>query len=200
MQRQAPSAEGPLAGRRALLGSLVVGSCAVLLGACASPGPAADQPRWSGRLALSVAAHDGQPARGVSGSFELWGSADRGGLELAGPLGALLLKADWSPGRVRVDAGQGVQTVGSLDELATIGLGEPLPLSSLFHWLRGQPEPGTPAQSLDGGFEQRGWRLDTAALADGRLTASRSSPPALQLRIRLDPPSPVPALPAPTPR
>jgi outer membrane lipoprotein LolB len=200
MQQRAPRAEGLRAGRRRLLGGLVACSCAALLGACAAPGPAADQPRWSGRLALSVAAHDGQPARGVSGSFDLWGSADRGGLELAGPLGALLLKADWSPGRVRVDAGQGVQAVGSLDELAAIGLGEPLPLSSLFHWLRGQPEPGMPAQPLDSGFEQRGWRLDTTALADGRLTASRRSPPSLQLRIRLDPPSPVPALPSPTPR
>ena len=144
-------------------------------------------------MSLSVAAWDGQPARGFTASFELRGSAQLGALEISGPLGTQALRADWSDPLYRLDTGQGPQAYGSLEELARVGLGEPLPLAALFDWLQGRPWPGAPYTSPDGHgarFEQLGWVLDAQALNEGALRATRQAQPTLTLRIRLDNPLP----------
>lgn len=149
---------------------------------------------WSGRLSLTVAATDTQPSRGFSASFELSGHAQQGQLDLSGPLGAQALRVSWAPGRYVLDTGSGPQDFQSLDALVRASLGEPLPLTALFFWLRGQPWPQAAFRSSAQGFEQADWQLDTQALAEGLLRAQRpagvpaASSPAVSLRIRLDRP------------
>jgi outer membrane lipoprotein LolB len=169
--------------------------CSVLpLWGCANLGmhepPPADL--WSGRLALNIAAHAGQPARGFSASFELRGEPTRGLLSLSGPLGAQALRVSWAPGRHELDTGRGPQTYPDMDSLMEAGVGERLPLPALFDWLQGRPWPAAPHSPLSDGFVQLGWRLDTQQLAEGWLRAQREAgqahahSPAMSLRIRLD--------------
>jgi outer membrane lipoprotein LolB len=159
-----------------------------LLAACAAPPPHTG-PAWSGRLSLQVAATAAQAARAMSGSFELRGTAQEGGFELSNPLGATLAKASWTSGRYTLDDGRQLREFASLEDLAALGLGEPLPLQALFDWLRARPWAGaTSAPRADAlpGFEQLGWVIDTSEAAEGLLRAHRASPPAVTLRIRLD--------------
>jgi outer membrane lipoprotein LolB len=178
-------------GRFSRLGML--GSAAVVLAACASPPRApADLAVLAGRLSMQVAAHEAEPARGFSGQFDLRGTAQAGGLVISGPLGVSVVRATWATGQYRLESSQQTQEFSSLEELSRAGLGEVLPLGALFDWLRGRPWPVAPHQPLAegvAGFEQLGWRIETADLANGRLRAGRQQPPAISLRIQLDPPS-----------
>ena len=152
------------------------------------PAPA-DAARVAGRLSLQVAGIGDEPARGFTGQFELRGDASAGALEISGPLGATLVRAQWAGGRYRLDEAQGSRSFGSLDELARVALGEPLPLEALFDWLRQRPWPGAPhAPRSDGlaGFEQLGWTIDLQDASSGLLRAQRHGSPALSLRVRLD--------------
>jgi outer membrane lipoprotein LolB len=157
---------------------------------CASVAPPGLPPGLiSGRLALQVAATPTEPARQVSGSFELRGDAARGQLDLVSPLGITVAQARWLPGRVELlNSGDGPIVFESLDELSTRAFGEPLPLAALFDWLRGRPWPGAPslAASDGSGFEQMGWVIDTSRLADGQIIARRPAPPAVTLRARME--------------
>ncbi|MBL8330683.1 MAG: outer membrane lipoprotein LolB [Rubrivivax sp.] len=160
------------------------------LAACATaPDPA--ESMLAGRLSLQVAATAAQPARGFTGQFELRGNAQRGSLQLSGPLGATFARAQWAAGRYWLHDGQQTREFMSLAELAEQGLGEPLPLQALFDWLQARPWPQAPhGPRADGtpGFEQLGWSIDTAEAPAGFLRATRPvPPPALSLRVRLDP-------------
>jgi outer membrane lipoprotein LolB len=142
------------------------------------PGSSSEAARWSGRLALNVAASPGREAVRLAAAFELHGNADVGRFELYSPLGQVLARAAWQPGAARLDTADGQSSAhASLPALAQAALGEPLPLQALFDWLRGQPWAGAASSSLAGGFRQLGWAVNTGALAEGRLTAQRDAAP-----------------------
>lgn len=159
-------------------------AAALLLAGCAStPPPGA----LSGRLVVNVAAIAGQPARSVSGSFDLQGDAERGELRLSSPLGTLVAAARWAPGEVLLLTGGEERRFDDLDSLSREALGEALPLRALPDWLRGRPWSGAASTPSDDGFEQLGWRVRTARLADGYVEAARPAPPAVSVRARLEP-------------
>lgn len=168
--------------------AFAVGACAALLGGCATPPPAAEG--WlAGRIALRVEAEPGSASRQMSASFELRGRAERGQMRLYGPLGTTLGEAQWAPGEAVLVAPQGRTRYADLDALSRDALGEPLPLQALPDWLAGRPWPGAPSQGTAEGFEQLGWRIDLQGMAEGSLVAVRARPPAVTVRVRLDPPT-----------
>lgn len=199
---------GPAARRRALgwgLGwAVVVGG---LLGACASPPPV------GGALALTAAGRlsvriDPGPTRGsqsMSAGFEWRGDGTRGELTLLSPLGTQLALARWSPGSALLITPEGQTRFDTLDELAERALGERVPLMAWPDWLAGRPWPGAPAVALPAsaqvsaaaaavaptpspaGFDQLGWEVDLSRHAEGRIEARRRQPPAVTVRIVLDP-------------
>jgi outer membrane lipoprotein LolB len=171
------------AGRAALL-------AAALLAACAGVPPGPQASSVSGRLSLQVAANGAEPARGFNAAFDLRGTAEAGELRLSTPLGPQIAAARWAPGEVRLATGEGERRYPSLEALALDALGEPVPLQALPSWLRGEPWPGAPSQPQPAGFAQLGWTLDLSRLAEGFIIALRQRPPAVTLRLRLDPAAP----------
>ncbi len=159
-----------------------------LLGACATL-PSPDAPALSGRFAIQVAASHDAPARQASASFELRGDAQRGELDISGPLGATLARARWQPGRAELISPDGRLPFSDLDSLAAQAFGEPLPLAAMFYWLRGRPWPEAAHAAIDGGFVQLGWQVDLGAFSSGLIVARRPATPtapATTLRVRLD--------------
>ena len=166
-----------------------IGAALLALAGCASVAPpAGEAPPLAGRLAVTVAAHEGASARSGSTQFELHGSAERGRLVLTSPLGTTLARASWQPGSAQADTGGGVQRHASLDALAERLLGEKLPLAALVEWLHGRPWSAAPHAPVPGGFEQLGWGIDTSRRADGLLLATRAAAPAITVRALLDTP------------
>lgn len=166
--------------RRALLGAGVSG----FLAGCATAPPTGN---WiSGRLVVRIAATDLQPARSEAVAFELRGGADEGELRLLTPLGTVVAAASWSTAGVMLDGAGQNRRFDSLDELSREMLGEVLPLRALPDWLAGKPWPGARHSAQPDGFEQAGWRVSTAALADRLLLAERAAAPAISLRVRLN--------------
>ncbi len=158
------------------------------LAACATVSTNMPGPVLSGRIAVSVEAENGRPAQQVSASFDLRGDAERGELQLSGPLGTSLAAARWAPGQAEWVTADGTQVFPDLESLATHAFGQPLPLQALPHWLRGKPHPGSAHADLTElrGFEQWGWVIDLSRFADGFLQARRASPPVVSVRVRLD--------------
>lgn len=134
---------------------------------------------WKGRLSVLVAsdsvAETEQPKSFIA-SFELSGSAEAGELLLLSPLGSTIARLFWQPGRATLQQGGQERVYNSLDELAELATGTPLPVAVLFAWLHGQPQ------------EADGWKADLSRLKkDGRLTARRLTPsPAAELRVVLE--------------
>jgi outer membrane lipoprotein LolB len=167
---------------------LFIGTALLALAGCASVAPPAGEPLpLAGRLAVTVAAQAGSPARSASTQFELHGGAERGRLILTSPLGTTLARASWQPGAAEADTGRGVERHADLDALAQSLLGEPLPLAALVEWLHGRPWGGAPHSAMSGGFAQLGWDIDTSRRADGLLRATRAAAPAITVRALLDP-------------
>jgi outer membrane lipoprotein LolB len=168
---------------------LFIGAALLALAGCASVAPPAGElPPLAGRLAVTVAAQAGSPARSASTQFELHGGAERGRLILTSPLGTTLARASWQPGAAEADTGRGVERHANLDALAQSLLGEPLPLAALVEWLHGRPWGGAPHTSGQSGFAQLGWDIDTSRRADGLLRATRAAAPEITVRALLDPP------------
>ncbi len=160
-----------------------------LLAACATPTTRPLTNPWTtGRLSLRVEASADKPSQGMTAAFELRGNGDAGELRLLSPLGTRVATATWGAGRATLQTGEGERAFGSLDELAVQALGEPLPLAALPDWLAGRPWPRQPFRAVADGFEQLGWQVSTSERSEGRVAARRESPPAVQLRVRLDPP------------
>ena len=158
-----------------------------LLAACASTPPPPDAAAWtSGRLSVRVDATAQQPLQVLSNAFEMQGSGDQGELRLLSPLGTLLVAARWAPGSAVIRTPDGERSFDSLDGLAHQLLGESLPLAALPDWVAGRPWPAAPHSKLEGGFAQLGWTVQTARQTEGWITAERSAPPVIQLRVRLD--------------
>ena len=154
-----------------------VAGCAQLGTADGSAAPENDF--WKGRLSVLVAsdsvAETEQPKSFIA-SFELSGNAEAGELLLLTPLGSTIARLLWQPGRATLQQGGQERVYNSLDELAELATGTPLPVAVLFAWLHGQPQ------------EADGWKADLSRLKkDGRLTARRLTPsPAAELRVVLE--------------
>lgn len=183
---------GPSAGRALpVLHSLPAWLALALLAACATAPPAADDTPWtSGRLSVRLAAVGDTPARSLGTAFELRGTADSGELRLNSPLGTRLAAARWSPTEAVLSTSDGERRFDSLDELSRQALGEALPLAALPDWLAGRPWPGAPHRATEEGFEQLGWRVDLSQRKQGWIAADRAAPPAVAVRVRLDPAEP----------
>jgi outer membrane lipoprotein LolB len=161
---------------------------AAWLAGCATPPPAEGEAAWtSGRLAVHVAAAAGQAAQSMSAAFELRGDDRSGELRLNSPLGTRVAQARWAPGLAVLDTGEGERRFETLDELSRQALGEALPLAALPDWVAGRPWPAAPHLRSDEGFEQLGWQVVLLRLADGVIEARRPAPPAVTVRLRLDP-------------
>ena len=113
-------------------------AAAWLLAGCAALAPPGAS-MVSGRLALQVQPHEGRPAQGFTGSFELVGDARAGELRLSHALGVQVAQARWQPSEVVLTTADGERRFDDVDALAREALGQPLPLRALPDWLRGRP-------------------------------------------------------------
>ena len=179
-------------GWRGLFGSALLCLLLGALAGCASlmPVTADRSDSLSGRLSVRIA---GTPERGLSAGFELVGTPIEGRLLLSGPLGTTAAQARWSGGQAWL-ASAGVETAYvDLDALIAAALGERIPMTALFDWLRGRPWAGAPAAARgDGlpGFEQLGWQVQLARWAEGWVEAYRPASltrPEVTVRVRLEP-------------
>ncbi|PWW48659.1 outer membrane lipoprotein LolB [Melaminivora alkalimesophila] len=164
--------------RRAALGWLAGGGL-VLAAGCAQPprlreGPAHALDHWTGRLGLQVEG-DEHTAQSLSAGFELSGSAAAGALALYNPLGNQIARLQWSAAGAWLATADGERHSDSLQALARELTGTELPIGALFDWLAGAPA------------EAPGWQADLSRLGEGRLVATRHTPPPQAvLRIVLD--------------
>lgn len=166
----------------------------VSLSACSSLAPPGQRPletAVSGRLAVRVdPVEPGGTARSSSGSFELLGTPAAGELRLSTPLGTTVAVARWRPGEVSLQADGQTRSYDDLERLTRDMIGESLPVEALFDWLRGRPWPGSASEPLpdgDAGFVQLGWRVSLMQAREGLIVATRSAPPAVTVRAKVDP-------------
>lgn len=164
----------------ALLLALALAGCAQLPKA---PPAATDQARLSGRISVTVAGDQHNRSTGGAASFELFGGPEAGRLELTSPLGSLVARADWRPGRVTLQTPSDERRFDDLDALTRELLGEAVPVAALFDWLKARPWPAAPHQKTSNGFEQLGWRIEPRLPA---LVATRLAEPVVTLRAKLD--------------
>jgi len=164
--------------RRLLLGAAT--GALLLAAGCASPGGAPHAPgagpreSWSGRLSLQV---DSAPPQSFAALFELRGSARAGELVLTSPIGSTLGILRWSPGHATLLNGRDSREFPSMDALSEAATGAAIPIEALFGWLQGN-EQAVP-----------GWRANLTQVADGRLQATRDTPPPrAELRVIFDQP------------
>ena len=143
------------------------------LAGCAQPPQhgVAEEPTWSGRIALQV---DDASSQSFSAMFELRGSAQNGGLVLLSPLGNRLAQLGWQNGHAQLQNGQETRSSDSLDSLLQEVTGTRIPVEALFSWLQGTQVSAT------------GWQADLSGIDSGRLVARRDDPaPRATLRIAL---------------
>lgn len=164
----------------AALLALAVAGCAQL---SQTPPTASSESRLSGRISVTVAGDVHTRGTGGTASFELFGGPQAGRLELTSPLGALVARADWQPGRVTLQTPNDERRFDDLDALTRELLGEPVPVAALFDWLQARPWPAAPHSKTDTGFEQLGWRIEPKLPA---LVAIRLAAPTVTLRAKLD--------------
>jgi outer membrane lipoprotein LolB len=165
-----------------------IGAGAFVLGACGlMPMPTGSKTTFSGRLIVQV---ESTPPRRISAEFDLSGDAGQGRLELNGPLGVIVARAQWRPGQALLETAEGSQSFADSAALADAALGEAVPVFALFDWLLGRPWPAAESTALaEGGkgFEQLGWRIDLGQFEQGRVVAIRNSAPFVTLRVFLEP-------------
>ena len=145
--------------------------------------PASQESRLSGRISVTVAGDVHNRGTGGAASFELFGGPQAGRLELTSPLGALVARANWQPGRVTLQTPNDERRFDDLDALTRELLGEPVPVAALFDWLQARPWAAAPHKQTASGFEQLGWRIEPKLPA---LVATRLAEPTVTLRARLD--------------
>ena len=171
---------------------------ALLLQACVTHPPPLPGHVWSGKLGVRTDAAPDQPARSMSGTFELSGNASSGQLVLTSPIGTTIARARWSdpagtqgaPSKIELEADGGTTHYATLEDMMQHAIGDQLPLAAMFDWLDGRPWPAAPVQrGADGSsFDQLGWHVDLSQLAGNRLIdAQRPQPaPVLHVRVKLD--------------
>ncbi|KQW42876.1 MULTISPECIES: outer membrane lipoprotein LolB [unclassified Roseateles] len=145
--------------------------------------PPGNETRLSGRISVTVAGNVHNRGTGGAASFELFGGPQAGRLELTSPLGSLVARASWQPGRVTLQTPDEERRFDDLDALTRELLGEPVPVAALFDWLKARPWPAAPHQAAPGGFEQLGWRIEPKLPV---LVATRLAEPTVTLRAKLD--------------
>ena len=171
---------------------------ALLLQACVTHPPPLPGHVWSGKLGVRTDPAPNQPARSMSGTFELSGNASSGQLVLTSPIGTTIARARWSdpagtqgaPSKIELEADGGTTHYATLEDMMQHAIGDQLPLAAMFDWLDGRPWPAAPVQrGADGSsFDQLGWHVDLSQLAGNRLIdAQRPQPaPVLHVRVKLD--------------
>ncbi len=164
----------------ALCLALALAGCAPLPKA---PTDGTPQARLGGRISVTVAGDVHNRGTGGAASFELFGTPEAGRLELTSPLGPLLARAVWQPGRATLQTPDGERQFDDLDTLTREMLGEAIPVAALFDWLQARPWPAAPHQTTANGFEQLGWRIEPRLPA---LVATRLAAPVVTLRAKLD--------------
>ncbi len=148
--------------RPRLLRACVAAGLAVLLGACATRPPlrgvhGACALDYRGRISV---VEQGPRAHDLYGSFALRLDGDGGRLELASPLGQVLMRASWNADAASVDDGRTRRSFPSFEDMTQVMLGVRLPRTALRDWLRGRPAAALPWRALSqGGFEQLGWQV-----------------------------------------
>lgn len=157
--------------RLCLQGAWTLATGSLLVG-CASTPPSALRPDpWTGRLVLLI---QGTPPQRHSATFELFGNALEGELNLLNPLGAIVVQARWSPSLAQLHQGNQTQSHADMPSLLQAATGAALPLGAVFDWLHGTATH-TP-----------GWDVDLTQHAKGRIRATRHTPqPSVQLLIDL---------------
>ncbi len=164
----------------ALLLSFALAGCAQLQRQPAPP----DQPgHLTGRISVTVPGDVHGRGTGGAASFELFGDATAGRLELTSPLGSLVARASWQPGLALLQTPGEERRFDDLDALTRELLGEPVPVAALFDWLQARPWTAAPHSRTPNGFEQLGWRIEPRPPA---LVATRLADPVVTLRARLD--------------
>jgi outer membrane lipoprotein LolB len=151
--------------------------------------------QFSGRLSLRV--H--QPRTGVTDGgtvlFDFIGSPDAGTLVLQTVIGTAVATAKWSPQGAEIVTPRGRHTGERLDDVASVLLGQPLPLAAILQWVRAEPWPLAPHEARATGFEQLGWSISLEAWHERVVTAHRGVQPngsgdlEITVRARLDDPS-----------
>ena len=164
----------------ALVLALALAGCAQLP---KTPPDASAESHLSGRISVTVAGDVHNRGTGGAASFELFGDPQAGRLELTSPLGALVARASWQPGRVMLQTPNDERSFDDLDALTRELLGEAVPVAALFDWLQARPWPTAPHKKTDSGFEQLGWRIEPKLPA---LVATRLAAPTVILRAKLD--------------
>ena len=161
---------GPL---RARVGLALTAALFCTLLACSSlPKQVAQEPVYSGRLALSIQT---TPAQSWSAGFELRGTARQGELNLLSPIGSSLARIQWDAQGAVLTRGARSETFPSLDSLLEQLSGTAWPAAVLFDWMQGRPTPTA------------GWELDLSQwAASGWLRARRGQPPVTELRLVLE--------------
>lgn len=159
----------------ALLAGLLLAT--LFLAGCAAPAarPANQNDStvsfWTGRISLQV---QSEPPQAFFAGFELQGNPEQGELTLNSPLGNSLAVLRWSPLEAVLEQGGQIQRFASVDQLLEKVTGAAVPLSALFDWLGGK------------NTALGGWSADLSQQADGRISASRTTPqPRSDLRIVL---------------
>jgi len=147
-------------------------ACLLALAACALPppiqAPEGSGPAFSrvGRFALHVQEADGKE-NAVQGSFAWRDDGSRLQLDLASPLGDTLARVDVNPDTavLRKSNGDEIQAYDA-DELVSLVLGSPVPVSGLRDWLRGRTAARAKAvvsqrdeQGRPLAFVQDGWQV-----------------------------------------
>lgn len=172
---------------------LAAGALALLVAGCAGLAPVAPRPDdvLGGRLVVVAPPRaEGAAPQNLASAFELQGDGAAGELRLITPLGTQLAAARWSPGQATLVDSAGTRSFADLDALSLHAFGQALPLRALPDWLRGRPWSGAASVPIEGGFEQAGWRVQTARRAEGLLLAERALPTPLSVRVRLEAPAP----------
>jgi outer membrane lipoprotein LolB len=128
---------------------------------------------WQGRVAVNIAS---EPAQAFSANFALEGSASEGVLTFTSILGTRIAILRWSPHAATLQTPQELLPFGSADAMLRHILGAPLPLETLFGWLRGERTTAP------------GWEVDLHDLSAGRIRARRLAPDAAaEIKIVLEP-------------
>lgn len=192
--------------------ALVLGGCAAPAKAPASAGvaalrdtatslavsaPAPERLQFSGRLSLRVQqAHTGAMDGGTM-LFEFDGHPQEGTLLMQSVIGTTVASARWSPQGAEIITPQGTRSGPNLDDVATVLLGQHLPLEALLHWIRAKPWGKANHELRPDGFEQLGWTISLEAWHERLITArrpARADRPQdweITVRARLDEPAPV---------
>lgn len=144
-----------------------------------------------GQLSIKLQAFQDQEAKGISLGFFFTGTQQLGQLDLMTPLGSQMAQVRWTQTDAWLQTEQGQRHFDTLDQLSQETLGEPIPLSALMYWIKGEAAPhlAAPTETQSQSFEQAGWIITTTDVAQGSVSARRPASAqqrGIALKVRLD--------------